>query len=119
VIWIKTLALLAILTGCGKVTQVQEGVLNMAISNDVKMVELRIGALYRDNAGGYDYLEYENTRYRIGTVASAAADGLAQLPAGQLVPVYFKGKFVKRSGISATYPQQVFDVVDLEAVVKK
>lgn len=118
-IWIKTLALIVIFSGCGKITQVQEGVMNMAISNDLKMVEVRIGAIYRDSGGGYDYLEFENTRYRIGTVDTAANDGFTQLPRGQLVSVYFKGKFAKRSGISTSYPSQVFDVVDLEAVIKK
>lgn len=115
------LVLMMLLLGCGKIEQVQDSITGMISSNDLKLNDIRIGSLYRSNGtgGSFDYLEYENTQYRIGNVATDANSAYQQVPAGTLTPVYFKGSFARRSGISTGNPAQVFDVVDITGVSLK
>jgi hypothetical protein len=117
------LLLVLILAGCGKLEKVQDSFIALSGNNDLTMVEVRVGAIYRNNPAtqpqGYDFIEFENTQYRLGTVSSEVAPEVAKLPRGQLVPVYFKGQFVRRSGVSSTNPNVEFDVIDLTAITKK
>ena len=109
------------LCSCGKLDQVQESISGMVSSNDLKLNDVRVGFLYRGSGtvNAYDYLEYENTQYRIGNVASDASTAYAQVPSGVRTAVYFKGNFAKRSGISNGNPSQVFDVIDITGVAVK
>lgn len=113
--------LLLLTTACGKVEQVQDKISGMLVSNNIKLNSVRVGFLYRTSGSGssYDYLEYENTQYRIGTVATAAQTNYQQIPAGTRTEVYFTGNFAQRSGISSGSPSQIYDVVDLSNVIKK
>lgn len=115
----KLVLLLLLTSACGKMEQVQDSISGIISSNDLKLNDLRIGSLYRSSGTGYDYLEFENTQYRIGKVDSAAQSSYQQIPAGTLTPVYFKGTFARRSGITTANPSQVFDVVDITGVAKK
>ena len=120
---IKYLLLSLLIISCGKIEQVQESFIAMSGNNDLIQVEVRIGALYRNdpasNPNGYDYINFENSQYRLGSISTTAAEAMAQLPRGQEVSVYFKGSFGRRSGISSANPEVTFDVIDLEAVTKK
>lgn len=113
--------ILVLFTSCGKLDQVQESITGMISSNDLKLNDVRVGFLYRGTgaANDYDYLEFENTQYRIGNVASDATTAYNQVTAGVRTSVYFKGNFAKRSGISNGNPSQVFDVIDLTGVAIK
>lgn len=115
--------LLALAVSCGKMEKIQDSFIAISGNNDLTMVEVRIGAIYRNdpavNPQGYDYIEFENTQYRLGTVSSDVAPEVAKLPRGQIVPVYFKGQFVRRSGVSSTNPNVEFDVIDLTGIAKK
>lgn len=113
--------MLLLVSSCGKVEQVQDSFAGMISSNDLRFNDLRIGSLYRSpgGAGSYDYLEFENTQYRIGTVSNDATSSYQQIPTGVLTPVYFRGNFAKRSGISSGNPSLVFDVVDINGVTIK
>ncbi len=108
---------------CGKIEQVQDSFVALSGNNDLKMVEVRLGALYRNDPAaqpqGYDFIDYENTQYRIGSASPEVATELAKIPRGQLTQVYFKGQFAKRTGVSASNPNVEFDVIDLEAVAPK
>ncbi len=110
------LLVLAIFASCGKVQQVQEGISALTTSNDLKLVDVRAGFAFNGGAGGYDYLEYESTQYRLGDVSPSAAQVLDALPEGQRIPVYFKGQFARRSGVMGAPGSTVFDVVDLESL---
>jgi|GEM_PF-6881093 len=115
--------LLALAVSCGKMEKIQDSFIAISGNNDLTMVEVRIGAIYRNdpaaNPQGYDYIEFENTQYRLGTVSTEIAPEVAKLPRGQLVQVYFKGQFVRRSGVSNTNPTVEFDVIDLTGITKK
>lgn len=115
--------LVAIAAGCGKLEKVQDSFIALSGNNDLTMVEVRVGAIYRNNPAtqpqGYDFIEFENTQYRLGTVSTEVAPEVAKLPRGELVPIYFKGQFVRRSGVSTTNPNVEFDVIDLTAITKK
>lgn len=117
------LTVLLFVASCGKMEKIQDSFIAISGNNDLTMVEVRIGAIYRNDPAaqpqGYDFIEFENTQYRLGTVSSEVAPEVAKLPRGQLVPVYFKGQFVRRSGVSNTNPSVVFDVIDLTAITKK
>ncbi len=108
---------------CGKIEQIQDSFIAISGNNDLTMVDVRIGSIYRNdpaaNPQGYDFIEFENTQYRLGTVSSEIAPEVAKLPRGQLVQVYFKGQFVRRSGVSTTNPTVEFDVIDLTGITKK
>lgn len=114
---------LLLASACGKIEQVQESFIAMSGNNDLVQVEVRIGSIYRNDPArtptGYDYINFENTQYRLGSISTTAAEGMNQIPRGQEVPIYFKGTFGRRSGISNAQPSVVFDVIDLEAVAKK
>jgi hypothetical protein len=117
------LVVIALAVGCGKLEKVQDSFIALSGNNDLTMVEVRVGAIYRNNPAtqpqGYDFIEFENTQYRLGTISTEVAPEVAKLPRGQLVPVYFKGQFVRRSGVSTTNPNVEFDVIDLTAITKK
>lgn len=119
----KLLILLALTLSCGKIEQVQDSFVALSGNNDLKMVELRIGAVYRNDPAaqpqGYDFIEFENTQYRIGAMDPNVATAMSTIPRGQLTQVYFKGQFAKRSGLSSTHPSVEFDVIDLESISKK
>ncbi|MBY0516627.1 MAG: hypothetical protein K2P81_06960 [Bacteriovoracaceae bacterium] len=120
---INRFLLFFLLVSCGKIEQVQESFIAMSGNNDLVQVDVRIGALYRNDPTtqpqGYDFLNFENTQYRIGNVSSDVAQFISTLPKGQLVQVYFKGSFGKRSGVSNTNPTVAFDVIDLTGVSRK
>lgn len=117
------LSLLALLTGCGKFQQVQDSFAMFGSGASVKLNDVRIGSFFRNDAtanpSGYDYLIYENTQYRIGTIPAELQSVVSALPKGLEIPVYFKGTFTLRSGVVATNPNQSFDVVDITALTKK
>ena len=117
------LTFLLMAVSCGKLEKVQDSFIAISGNNDLTMVEVRVGAIYRNNPAtqpqGYDFIEFENTQYRLGTVSSEVAPEVAKLPRGQLVPIYFKGQFVRRSGVSITNPNVEFDVIDLTAITQK
>jgi hypothetical protein len=116
-------AFLLVAMSCGKMEKIQDSFIAISGNNDLTMVEVRIGAIYRNdpaaNPQGYDYIEFENTQYRLGSISTEVAPEVAKLPRGQSVPVYFKGQFVRRSGVSSTHPNVEFDVIDLTAITKK
>jgi hypothetical protein len=120
---ISQFILILLLTACGKIEQVQESFIAMSGNNDLVQVSVRIGSLYRNDSAsqpqGYDFLNFENTQYRIGNVSPEVAQYISTLPKGQLVQVYFKGSFGKRSGISSSNPSVAFDVIDLTGVTIK
>jgi len=121
---IKLLLLsLALFAGCGKMQEVQDSFIGMGTSNDLKLVDIKIGKIYRNNPAldpsGYDYLEFENTQYRIGTMPTDVNATFMQLPQGQPKDVYFKGSFARRSGVSTGNPSLVLDVVDLSGLTQK
>ena len=120
---ILLVVLVAMAAGCGKLEKVQDSFIALSGNNDLTMVEVRVGAIYRNNPAtqpqGYDFIEFENTQYRLGTVSTEVAPEVAKLPRGELVPIYFKGQFVRRSGVSTTNPNVEFDVIDLTAITKK
>lgn len=99
-------------SACGKVQQVQDSFVSMASSNDLKIVELRTGNFHRSTGanGDDDWLEFENTQYRLGTLSSGASTSIDNMQAGQTITVLFKGNFVERSGV---------DVVDLTVLSVK
>jgi hypothetical protein len=117
------IATLLVFTSCGKIQQVQDSFIAMSGNNDLRMVEVRLGAVYRNDPTslpqGYDFIEFENTQYRIGSIDPEAQSQIDSLPRGQMVQVYFKGTFSKRSGVSTTHPTVEFDVIDIEAITKK
>ena len=119
----KLILLLILTSACGKIDQVQESFVALSGNNDLKMAEVRLGVVYRNDPAaqpqGYDFIDYENTQYRIGNVDPVVAAELVKIPRGQLTEVYFKGQFAKRSGLSSSNPSVEFDVIDLEAIAKK
>ena len=117
------LGLLLTLVSCGKIQQVQDSFALFGSNSDIRLTEVRIGAFYRNdpavNPSGYNYLIFENTQYRLGTLNPDLTTVVAALPKSQEIPVYFKGSFAARSGIVTSNPTQSFDVVDLTALTRK
>lgn len=116
--------LLLLTTGaCGKIEKVQDSFIGLTTNNSLTMAELRIGFLYRHDPvkepNGYDYLDFENTQYRLGAMTPEARSSLTNLPKGQRVQVVFKGKFAKRAGLSTVNPSLDFDIVELETLAKQ
>ncbi len=117
--------LLTLLSGCGKIEQVQESFVGMISDNDLSMVEVRVGSLYRHNPSsepnGYDYLNFGNVQYRLGALSPEVQQVLAAFPVGQIVPVYFKGQFSRRSGLTSNNanPNLTYDIVDIQALTRR
>jgi len=115
-------ALLSVVA-CGKIQQVQDSFVAMSGNNDLKLVEVRLGAIYRNDSSsqpqGYDFIEFENTQYRLGEIDPAAQEQLNSIPRGRMTQVYFKGTFSRRSGVSTAHPTVEFDVIDIDAITKK
>ncbi len=113
------LMVLGALVACGKVARVQDSVINLGFSNDLKMVDVRLGVIHRDPGGANSYLDYEGTRYIVGNLSTTASTSYTQLPANIETAIYFKGSFARRSGVVSSSPSQVYDVVDLDMVNRK
>ncbi|MFP5491000.1 MAG: hypothetical protein ACLGG0_05840 [Bacteriovoracia bacterium] len=115
--------LLLIISACGKIEQVQESFIGLTTNNSLTMVDVKLGALYRNdptqNPNGYDYINFGNTQYRIGNMTDEVRQTYNALPRGTQLEVYFKGKFAKRAGVSTSNPSVDFDVIDLEGIAKK
>jgi hypothetical protein len=106
-----------LLASCGKIEQIQDNFIAMSGNNDLRQVDIRIGFAYRStSSNGEDYIEFENTQFRVGRVNPSAQTGYQSLPRGQRVAVHFKGQFAKRSGVVTSNPSLVVDVVDLDAI---
>ena len=109
----------ALTAACGKVTRVQDSILDLGVSNDLRMVDVRAGVINLAASGNGSYLDYEGTRYMLGNLSNSASNVLAQFPTGQDQPIYFKGSFARRSGVVSSSPSQVYDVVDLDMVNRR
>jgi len=116
----KIMALL-VFVSCGKIEQVQDSFIAMSGNNSLTQVDVRIGFVYRGGSNGQhnDFLDFENTQYKIGSIASTAVSTYQSFPVGVSTPVYFKGNFAKRSGLVVSNPSLVVDVVDIEAIIKR
>jgi hypothetical protein len=106
---------------CGKIEQVQDSFIAMSGNNSLTQVDVRIGFVYRGGNNGHhnDFLDFENTQYKIGSISSTATSAYQAFPVGVTTPVYFKGNFAKRSGLVTSNPSLVVDVVDIEAIIKR
>lgn len=117
------LVLLLITGACGKIEKVQDSFIGLTTNNSLTMAELKLGFLYRHDPAkepnGFDYLDFENTQYRLGAMTTEARSALSSLPKGQRVKVVFKGKFAKRAGLSTANPSLDFDIVELETIAKQ
>lgn len=115
--------LLLLLVSCGKIEQVQESFIGLTTNNDLTMVDVKLGALYLNNPSqnpnGYDYINFGNTQYRLGSMTPEVQQVMSSLPIGQHTEVYFKGTFGRRAGVSVSNPSVDFDVIDLSGLAKK
>ena len=120
---LKFLVFLFVISACGKIEQVQESFIGLTTNNNLTMVDVKLGALYRNdptkNPSGYDYINFGNIQYRIGNMTDEVRQTYNNLPRGTQLEVYFKGKFAKRAGVSTANPSIDFDVIDLEGIAKK
>jgi hypothetical protein len=113
--------ILLLLLGCGKIEQIQDKFVALSVNNNLTQVDVRMGFLIRSTSSliNEDVVEFENTQYRVATVSQSAQSTYQSLPRGQRIPIYFKGNFIKRSGIVSSNPNLVVDAIEIESITNR